>query len=177
VDKTSFFHPESSFPKYNFFTYFFTKNSGIVLAFSRPELRIRTVRETGPGEAKKKNVKEQLIKHRIMKTPIHPELQNNNTHAENLRQQYQELVEKSGNGNTEIKKNLLLTPFLLSIPVIFILFILIWGSTSDIPATIRTEPPARDVVITDTRQQPNAIAAHADTLISINNTLALPAKK
>lgn len=112
-----------------------------------------------------------------MKTPVHLQSKDYNTDAETLRQQYQQLVEKSGKGNTEIKKNLLLTPFLLSIPVIIILFILIWGSSSDIPA-IRTEPPVKDVVITNTLQKnSNTIATPADTLITSNNTLVLPSKK
>jgi hypothetical protein len=118
-----------------------------------------------------------MIKRKDMNTPapLHHPL--TAPDAQHLSQQY-ELM--SGNNEPPIaepKKNLLLTPFLLSIPVIMILFILISGTSSDIPDTINAEPVQRDVVSTERIHRIHVADLTKDSVLSNSKLIALPAKK
>jgi hypothetical protein len=111
-----------------------------------------------------------------MKAPVQYAEQYRGMDAEYLHQQYEEL-RKPQNENREPKKNLLLlTPFLLSIPVIIILFILISGSAAEIPNTITTEPLQRDVVATKKSERLKISETATDSLVSSSKTIALPAE-
>jgi heme/copper-type cytochrome/quinol oxidase subunit 2 len=126
---------------------------------------------------KRMDVKNNRIKQGNMNTPAKFTNLNTETDAENLRHQYQELIEQHEKQGAEIKKNMLLTPFLLSIPVIIILFILISGSTSDIPNTITSEPLQHEVVSTQKNERLNAAVIETDSLLNASKVIALPAKK
>jgi hypothetical protein len=122
----------------------------------------------------------QRTKNEAMKSPIHSNQQIARNDAENLRQQYQELFRKHEKESTEFRKSLLLTPFLLSIPVIIILFILISGSNSGIPNTVTAEPLQTEVVTITPVQKAkkmNVATITNDSLAKSDNTVSLPTGK
>jgi hypothetical protein len=122
----------------------------------------------------------QRTKNEAMKSPIHLNQQIARSDAENLRQQYQELFRKHEKEGTEFRKSLLLTPFLLSIPVIIILFILISGSNSGIPNTVTAEPLQTEVVTITPVQKAkkmNVATITNDSLAKSDNTISLPPGK
>jgi hypothetical protein len=110
-----------------------------------------------------------------MKAPFTLEQQNIHPDAESLRRQYQELMGKNQREG-EPKRNLLLTPFLLSIPVIIILFILISGSTSDIPNTITTEPLQREISVRKETGKVSISPTVKDSILS-SKTIVVPIHK
>jgi hypothetical protein len=115
-----------------------------------------------------------------MKSPIPLNRQIPRNDAENLRQQYQVLFRKHEQESTEFRKSLLLTPFLLSIPVIIILFILISGSNSGIPNTVTAEPLQTEVVTITPVQKAkkmNVATITNDSLAKSDNTISLPPGK
>jgi hypothetical protein len=118
-----------------------------------------------------------MIKPIKMKTPdpFHQDI--SLPQAYQLRQQYQQLVDKPEIQSPEVKKNMLLTPFLLSIPVIMILFILISGTSSEIPNTINAEPIQREVMTTERARSLHEAVISRDSLLHSSKVIALPAKK
>lgn len=110
-----------------------------------------------------------------MKTPIVQQTQNFSGDAENLRSQYFNKDIQNPIENTELKKNVMLTPFLLAIPVIIILFILISGTAND-TSIISTEPIQHELVNTERSEKLNVAVMKADSSLSLK-TIALPAKK
>lgn len=110
-----------------------------------------------------------------MKAPIHPQTENYSGDAENLRTQYFNKTLQKPIESTDLKKNVMLTPFLLAIPVIIILFILISDSAND-TSIISTEPIQHEMVNTERSEKLNVAVMKADSSLSFK-TIALPAKK
>ena len=108
-----------------------------------------------------------------MKTPMKSEQQKHGKVAHHSPSQQQV---KSKDEGTGLKKNLLLTPFLLSLPVIIILFSLISGTTAEVPEMVPDESGNNELVINQHSEQLNRVTQKTDSTIKLK-TLALPSKK
>jgi heme/copper-type cytochrome/quinol oxidase subunit 2 len=110
-----------------------------------------------------------------MKTPIKNESKIFGADVENLQFQFSQYQRRNEDKTGELKKNMLLTPFLLAIPVIIILFILISGSGNEVPA-ISTEPIQHELVNTERSEKINVAVMKADSSINLKG-IGLPARK
>jgi len=111
-----------------------------------------------------------------MKTPMKFEQHKHGASEDNnLLEEHNSILRKRTRG-TDVKKNLLLTPFLLSLPVIIILFSLISASTSEVPDVVSGEPRSREIVISRPSEPLNSVTEEADSSIRLKTT-RLPSEK
>ncbi len=111
-----------------------------------------------------------------MKALIKFKQHNTGEDADNLHSQYQQVITKRGTDSKEYKKNLLLTPFLLSLPVIIILFSLISGTTAEVPDTISDEPIRNELVLNEHTEPLRRNALKSDTSLTLK-AVSFPTRK
>jgi hypothetical protein len=113
-----------------------------------------------------------------MKTSITSIENDNDKNLEALRDEYRQMIDKTDKEAVEVRKNLLLTPFLLSIPVIIILFMLISGSSADFTSTVNDAPMQHELSTIPIKKAPqiNTAVINADSVLN-KKTVALPSEK